>query len=345
MTQTTPMTGQWTIAEWWESRSTEAKLAAALQANARMSYRELSKIVDGSESTVARKVKQMVADGVVRSTVVVDPIRCGMGFPVSVFFSAPNGSLRPLLEKLIDRDDVRLVAMLTGKRGVLAEMIVPDTLRLAEVLTDDLGETDLGIETLSEPVIREFKGSVDWARTLVGSNIVMRPRLADLGVEAEYDSLDPTDHKLVTQLQLNGRSSLKELSAAAGVSESAVHHRIEALLSSGRIHPVTLVDSALLGFETQAFIWLTVAPSEIESVALVLAARPEVRYLAATLGDADLFLEVVLPAQHHLYRFRTEVLGRISAVTGMSISLNIHTFKRAFVTLRGSRFQHVQENE
>jgi DNA-binding Lrp family transcriptional regulator len=324
----------WLPADWWASRSLDARIAAALQANARVSYRDLARAVDSSESTVARRVKALVTSGAVRSTVVVDPIRCGRGFPVTVYFASPNSALRGIIGHLVEREDVRLAALLTGRYGVLAEFVVPRTEYLGTVLMDTLGELGGSFETHAEPVLREFKTSLDWGQSLVSGIPGSRLPLVDLEPLSEPLPLDPTDEALVALLRDNGRLSFAEVGQAMRLSESAVRRRLDGLVSSGRIHPVTLVEARLLGFQTQAFVWLNLTPGSLEEAARTLAGCLEVRYLAATVGEADLFFELVLPTQQDLYRFRTEVVGHLAGVTGMRVAINVRTFKRAFVPLR-----------
>ena len=321
----------------WLPASTDALLAAALQANARASWRDLAELADTSESTAARRVRALVASGAVRSTVIADPIRCGLGLPVTVLFRVNNKSLRPLRDHLIQREDVRLVALLTGRFSLLADFIVPSLDRLAELMTEDLTAIDATFESVTHPTFREFKTTVDWAVGLVAGIPGVRTPLADIEPAPTPIPLDKHDEALVAALRTDGRMSFSEAGQPAGLSESAARRRFDALVQSGRVHPVTLVDSGLLGFHAEAFIWLNTEPGAVDQVAHALAARPEIRYLAVVGTDSDLFCEVVLPKPSDLLKFRTDVLGALDGVTAVEVAMNVRTLKRAFLPTRVER--------
>jgi DNA-binding Lrp family transcriptional regulator len=250
---------------------------------------------------------------------------------VTVFFRVSNRSLRALAEHLVGRSDVRLVALLTGRHGVLAEFIVPSLGDLERLLADDLAGVDATFETTTEPVLHEFKATVEWAHGLVAGVPEVRGAALDRSAQAEPQPLDEIDQALVDLLRRDGRTSFAVLGKAVGLSESAARRRFDALVQSRRIHPVTLVAGNVLGLDAQYFVSLNVMPAQIEHAARVLAARPEVRYLAATAGESDLFFELMLPAHPDLLRFRTEVLGALEGVTGVAIAMNVSTLKRAFL--------------
>ncbi|MEU5695865.1 Lrp/AsnC family transcriptional regulator [Actinosynnema sp. NPDC020468] len=318
---------------WWERASLDARLAAALQANPRVSWRDLAKAVGSSESTVARRVRALTVSGALRTTVVVDSIRTGRGFPVTVYFAVTNKSLRTLADHLVARPDVRMVAVLTGRYGLLAEFITPSTQDLATILLDTLGGVDATFESMSEPVLREFKSTVDWSHSLVADIPGVRLPLLDLAPDEEPLALDPVEEAIAELLRVDGRMSFADLALATDLSESAVRRRTDALFTTGRVHPMALVDARLLGFHIQSFVWVDLAPSTLPDAVRTLAARQEVRYVAATAGDSDLLVELIVPTQADLFRFRTEVLGTLPGVRGTRLSINIRTLKRAFLPL------------
>ncbi|WP_033295509.1 Lrp/AsnC family transcriptional regulator [Amycolatopsis jejuensis] len=320
-------------AGWWEHASLDARLAAALQANPRVSWRDLAKAVGSSESTVARRVRALTTSGALRTTVVVDSIRTGRGFPVTVYFAVTNKSLRTLAEHLVARDDVRMVAVLTGRYTLLAEFITASTEDLATILLDALAGVDATFESMSEPVLREFKSTVDWSHSLVADIPDVRLPLVDLVPEEEPAPLDPVEEAIAELLRVDGRMSFADLAQATDLSESAVRRRTDALIAAGRVHPVTLVDARLLGFHIQSFVWVDLDPATLDDAVRTLAARQEVRYVAATAGDSDLLVELIVPTQGDLFRFRTEVLGTLPGVRGTRLSINLRTLKRAFLPL------------
>lgn len=319
----------------WRPASSDALLAAALLANARASWRDLARLIDTSESTVARRVRALIGSGAVRATVLTDPIRCGLGVPIAMFFQVSNKSLGVLADHLVERPDVRMAALLTGRHGLLAEFIVPSVGYLERLLKHELAVVDATFTSTSEPVLREFKTTVDWAHGLVADLPEVRTPLVDIAPVQTPVPLDAIDQALVEALRQDGRTSFTDLGQAVGLSESAARRRVDALVESGRVHPVTLVEPSLLGFDAHYFVRLGVGPAQIDQTARALAARPEIRYVAATAGDSGLLLELLLPTHADLYQFRTEVLGELVGVSTVEISMSVQTLKRAYVPFPG----------
>ena len=50
-----------------------------------------------------------------------------------------------------------------------------------------------------------------------------------------------------------------------------------------------------MGYDAQLLCWVRASTAHLSEVAAVLAARPEIRFLAATTGPADFFCEFILP--------------------------------------------------
>lgn len=87
------------------------------------------------------------------------------------------------------------------------------------------------------------------------------------------------------------------------LGESSVSRRVEALLRGEHISIRTLVEPALLGLPVEALLWVQVSPERIDELGQRLSQLPQVRYLAAIAGDAQLLVDVTVPSQQDLYRF------------------------------------------
>ena len=156
----------------------------------------------------------------------------------------------------------------------------------------------------------------------------MRPHAAPPATPA---SLDETDLQLIQVLGEDGRRSYSELAQAFAMSESMVRRRMTTLVDNGYVFFATLVDPRALGFEIEALVLLRVNLGELEAIATALAARPEVRYLAATSGFSDLACEVILRSPEDLYEFSIGVLGGLRGIQRTVIAHELVTVKRAYM--------------
>lgn len=126
-------------------------------------------------------------------------------------------------------------------------------------------------------------------------------------------ALDDVSKAIIEQLQEDGRRPYAAIGKAVGLSEAAVRQRVQRLVESGVMQIVAVTDPLQLGFRRQAMIGLR-CDGDLEKVADVLVALPEVDYVVMTAGGFDLLCEVVCEDDDHLL----EVLNqKVRALPGV----------------------------
>src|SRR4051794_32957930 len=118
------------------SHPLDARIAVALLVNGRGSWRDLARDVGTSESTVARRVKALQDARLIQTTVLADPIRCGLGYPVVLQVACQPGAVGTVAAALAARPDVRAEMIVTGTFDLVVEVVVPSSASLADLLTD-----------------------------------------------------------------------------------------------------------------------------------------------------------------------------------------------------------------
>jgi DNA-binding Lrp family transcriptional regulator len=314
----------------------DRRIAVALQLNGRATWRQVARILDTSESTVARRGRQLLESGTVRVTGQPDPARAGLGYPVLVQLNCDAGATKRVATALAARPDVRFLAIVTSTFDIVLELIVPSRRHLARVLVDEFAELDGITRTTTDSVMRTFKTSYDWSRGLLAQDVDAsfagsRPA----GPAQGPATLDEVDLQLMQLLGDDGRRTYSELAHAVGISESMVRRRVSALVDDGTLNFATLVDPRSLGFEIEAFVLLRVNHGELERIAKALTARREVRYVSATSGFSDLACEVILRSPDDLYEFTTDGLGALKGVQSTVIAHELVTVKRAYMQSPG----------
>lgn len=291
--------------------------------------------MEASESTVARRGRQLLDSGMVRVTGQPDPARLGLGFPVLVQLTCEAGAAKRVAARLAARPDVRFLAIVTSTFDVVVELIVPSRRQLARVLVDEFAEIEGITATTTDSVLRTFKTSYDWSRELLddhGIDATFGGELRPHGLPpAAAPALDEIDLQLIQLLGEDGRRSYADLAQAFGITESLVRRRVTALAQNGSVFFATLVDPRALGFEIEVLVLLRVNLGELEAIATTLAARREVRYLAATSGFSDLVCEVILRSPDDLYEFSTEILGGLHGIQSTVVAHELVTVKRAYM--------------
>lgn len=108
--------------------------------------------------------------------------------------------------------------------------------------------------------------------------------------------IDPTDRKILSELQRDAAQSLDEIAKQVGSSKTPVWNRIRKLREAGVIRKQTvMLDAEALGFEACFFVLIRTSEHESSWQAKFLKAlrdRPEVQEAHRLAGDIDYILKV-----------------------------------------------------
>src|SRR4051812_1740761 len=119
--------------------------------------------------------------------------------------------------------------------------------------------------------------------------VVMTTRTA---AETGTVALDGLSRQIIEQLQQDGRRAYATIAKAVGLSEAAVHQRVQRLSDAGVIQIVAVTDPMQVGLFRQALVAVNVQ-GPIEPVADALAEIDEVAYVVICAGRFDVLCEVV----------------------------------------------------
>jgi Lrp/AsnC family transcriptional regulator for asnA, asnC and gidA len=135
-------------------------------------------------------------------------------------------------------------------------------------------------------------------------------------------TLDAIDRSIVSLLLEDGRISSAEITRRIGhVSERAVRYRIERLVRSGVIRISAIVNPQAVGFTVIGDVLIEVAPGKLQDVAAQLVEFPTVSYVAGSVGEGDLSVQVYARDTEELLRFVNEVIGKVSGVTRTKLAM------------------------
>ena len=89
-----------------------------------------------------------------------------------------------------------------------------------------------------------------------------------------------------------------------------MRYRIERLVRSGVIRISAIVNPQAVGFSVIGDVLIDVAPGKLQDVAAQLVEFPTVSYVAGSVGEGDLSVQVYARDTEELLRFVNEVIGR-----------------------------------
>lgn len=277
----------------------EQRIVVALQADGRATWRKIAKVIGEPERTVARYGSALLDQGRVK----VAAISHRTGAIIASLSCAP-GTIPVASQAISQRSDTSFTYMVTGQSDVISELHYDGGLE--DILTLQLPATP-GLSSIQiYPILKYFKTIRAWR---AGELSAAQEKALSPSAGGELTSWSPiegiteTDQLIVEVLRKNGRASIDTISRQVRVSETSVSRRLDWLLRGEHISIRTLVDPALMGYRVQAMLWVQVSPANVEQLGKMLATLPQVRYVAAVAGDAQLLVDVTVPSQQDLYEF------------------------------------------
>jgi Lrp/AsnC family transcriptional regulator for asnA, asnC and gidA len=126
---------------------------------------------------------------------------------------------------------------------------------------------------------------------------------------------DALDEKIVKMLMKDGRIPAAEIARLVGdISERVVRYRIDHLVTEKVIQIRSIINPKAFGFTTIADIWLEVESDAIQEVAERVTQFENVSYVACSIGESDVSIQVLARDTSEVYKFITEVIRKIPGV-------------------------------
>ncbi|MEL7591140.1 MAG: Lrp/AsnC family transcriptional regulator [Anaerolineaceae bacterium] len=133
--------------------------------------------------------------------------------------------------------------------------------------------------------------------------------------------IDTVDKQISDLLLEDGRMSCSKIAERiGGISERAVRYRINRLISNRIIAIRGNVMAEGLGLTVCADVFIEVEPGLILEIARQLAEFEMVSYIAYSTGDTDISIQVFARSNSELFKFVTDVIGKIPGVRKTHIS-------------------------
>jgi Lrp/AsnC family transcriptional regulator for asnA, asnC and gidA len=127
--------------------------------------------------------------------------------------------------------------------------------------------------------------------------------------------IDKYDLKIVQLLMKDGRMSASELAREIGdLSERSIRYRINRMVKEGGIKIRAIVNPKAFGYNVIADIWVEVESSHVQEVAEKIAKLVNVSYLATSIGEKDISVQIYTKDNTEVYTLVTEVIGCLPGV-------------------------------
>jgi Lrp/AsnC family transcriptional regulator, regulator for asnA, asnC and gidA len=133
---------------------------------------------------------------------------------------------------------------------------------------------------------------------------------------------DKIDLQVINLLAEDGRVNAAEIARQLGhVTERTVRYRIERLLREGFIQICAVPNPRMLGFNVAADVFIEVEADQIFEVANKLAELECISYVACSIGEMDVSVQVLAKNTDEIYAFVTDVIRKIPGVRKTTTSI------------------------
>lgn len=134
--------------------------------------------------------------------------------------------------------------------------------------------------------------------------------------------IDKTDVQIINLLMDDGRMNASEVARAVGnISERAVRYRIDRMIENDIIKISAVVNPKALGISVVADVWLACDADAIMDVARRMAELQNISYVACSIGETDVSVQILARDTAEVYRFVTEVIGKSPGVRKTTTSI------------------------
>ena len=134
--------------------------------------------------------------------------------------------------------------------------------------------------------------------------------------------IDKIDNKIVNLLMKDGRMSAAEIARQIGnISERAVRYRVDRMIADGLFKISAIINPKAVGYSVIADVFIEVESGLIFEVAEKLTGYDCVSYVACSIGERDISVQVVAHSTDEVYAIVTEVIGKIPGVRKTTTSI------------------------
>lgn len=312
----------------------DRRITGALLACPRASNAQISEAVFTSEATVSRRVARLVRDGTVRVTGVLDGEATGRSRSLFVRLRCRPGSAHRSAQRLATWPECGSVKLVTGSVDCIAEISYTSNDHLLALTLEQLPALDGVMAVWSNQVIRRFATPHSWLPELLPADIVqqLRSQRLDPWTDPLPDrrvKTDALDERIAAALSEDGRVGWQRLGEVCEASPVTVRRRAESMMASGALRMRAVVEPERIGLPVNAFVALSVNPTQLSRAGELLAEHPATLMIAATTGDRNLCGEVAIASDAALYGFISDTIGGLPGLQHADVAVALHSLKRA----------------
>ncbi|MEM1588751.1 MAG: Lrp/AsnC family transcriptional regulator [Candidatus Bathyarchaeia archaeon] len=133
----------------------DEKIIEALMENAKLTYKELAEKLKMKESTVRKRVLNLIKNKVIKKfTITVDPVKLGKNSIAIIGIEVDPSTLLTTAQKLSEIPEAKFVATSTGDHMIMMEVWAKDGKDLTRIISEKIAKID-GVKKICPSIILE----------------------------------------------------------------------------------------------------------------------------------------------------------------------------------------------
>ena len=322
----------------------DVQLVYALQLDGRAPFSLIGEVLGVSDQTIARRYHRLRSAGQLRVRGLVEPDLIGLTSWLIRVQCTPNAAAA-VAEALARRPDTAWISLTSGGTEVACVARTrsgdEDSHLLLDTLPRSRGVTGITAQCVLHTYFGGVLSLINKSGTLTQDQVAaLQPAAAQGGVApggtgpAAPGRIAAEDTALLAALELDGRTTHRDLAAATGWSQTTVRRRIADLQASGMLYFDVDFHHSLLDLSARGMVWLTVSPDRLDAAGEAMARHPETAYVAATTGKANLYASVLSPSTEALYTYLTADIAQLPGLHEVETVMVMRTVKRSGLLTR-----------
>lgn len=311
-------------------------LIGALEHDPQSTNRALAMRFGRTEVDIARRLRYLDEANLMRLAAVLDLAKSGYEMLVYTqieFEPDRRGDTLDKVQKLARHRNAGFVGTVRGQPLLEASFRVKDQADLASLVHRDLGGLPGVVRATVDTTlqVRRFRAGMAQLE-LEKRSISLADRLKALEHTGRAAGLDELDINILAALQVDGRSSSREIARRHNVTEGTIRYRLGKLSGGGLMKITPMRDISVIGLRSIFRLRIVARPSMLDSLSKQLLRDPDVNYLATTTGSCNLQIIIVSPTLAEGKR----AIERVSKLPGIE---RVHTTQTDQSILFDSRWQ------
>jgi DNA-binding Lrp family transcriptional regulator len=300
----------------WDVKSLTAndqKLIAALHQNGRATHVELSKQLGLHVSTIAKRMQQLEADGIISIKALPNPFKLGYQAHAVIALETDHHEVDAICTRLNSSFNVNLVVTTFGRFDVIALVFFPAWGDLLDFISEYLSSIN-GILSMETYFVKET-----------------RKRYYGFPVGKESPvKIDDVDQRLIEKLSENGRYTAQFLARELGISQPTCLKRLSFLLNEKVIEIRAVPIRSGSGYTAYAFMLLQVSASKFDAVCRVLNEFPDIFLILGLYNGYDILIGLNAANSERLYQFVKKHILSIDGIASGTMLIRAEVKKRYY---------------